>query len=47
MENIIMFIIGFIIFCAYLFTLFSIIIKSNNAQQKDLDNDPELNNHKK
>ena len=37
-----MFIIGLIIFCAYVFTLFTIIIKSNNAQQKDLDNDPEL-----
>jgi len=42
MENITMFIIGLIIFCAYVITLFTIIIKSNNAQQKDLDNDPEL-----
>ena len=42
MENITIFIIGFVIFCAYVFTLFSIIIKSNNAQQRDLDNDPEL-----
>ena len=44
MENITIFIIGFVIFCAYVFTLFSIIIKSNNSQQKDLDNDPELKN---
>ena len=42
MENITMFIIGLIIFSAYVITLFTIIIKSNNAQQKDLDNDPEL-----
>ena len=45
MHNITMFIIGLIIFCAYLFTLFSIIIKSNNAQQKELQNDPELNDY--
>ncbi len=40
-----MFVIGLIIFCAYLFTLFSIIVKSNNAQQKELENDPELKNY--
>ena len=34
-----MFIIGLIIFCAYVFIIL-IIIKSNNAQQKDLDNHP-------
>ena len=44
MENITIFIFGFVIFCAYVFTLFSIIIKSNNAQQRELDNDPELKN---
>ena len=47
MNNITMFVIGFIIFCAYLFTLFSIIIKANNAQQKELENDPELKKHLK
>ena len=47
MNNIAMFVIGSIIFCAYLFTLFSIIIKSNNAQQKELENDPELKKHLK
>jgi len=45
MSNVTMFVIGLIIFCAYLFTLFSIIVKSNNAQQKQLENDPELKNH--
>ena len=44
MENITIFIIGFVIFCSYVLTLFTIIIKSNNAQQRDLDNDPELKN---
>ena len=34
----------FCYFLCILFTLFSIIIKSNNAQQRDLDNDPELKN---
>ena len=37
-----MFIIGFIIFCAYLFTLLANTISANNAQQKELENDPEL-----
>ena len=34
-------------FCYFLFlcfTLCTIIVKSNNAQQRDLDNDPELKN---
>lgn len=42
MENLSMFIIGFFIFCAYLFTLLTMTINANNAQQKELDNDPEL-----
>ncbi len=45
MDNITMFVIGLIIFCAYLFTLFSIIVRSNNAQQKELENDPELSDY--
>ena len=42
MENLSMFIIGCVIFCAYLFTLLTITTNANNAQQKELDNDPEL-----
>tara|TARA_B110000438_G_scaffold273175_1_gene292376 strand:+ start:848 stop:997 length:150 start_codon:yes stop_codon:yes gene_type:complete len=42
MENLSMFIIGFIIFCAYLFTLLANTISANNTQQKELENDPEL-----
>tara|TARA_B100000579_G_scaffold349814_1_gene303412 strand:+ start:683 stop:832 length:150 start_codon:yes stop_codon:yes gene_type:complete len=43
MGNLSMFIVGSIIFCAYLFTLLTMTTKANNDQQKELDNDPELN----
>ena len=42
MENLSMFIIGCVVFCAYLFTLLTMTINANNSQQKELDNDPEL-----
>tara|TARA_B100000609_G_C17123670_1_gene386359 strand:+ start:218 stop:352 length:135 start_codon:yes stop_codon:yes gene_type:complete len=42
MENLLMFIIGLIIFCAYMFTLLYNIYNANAEQSKINDNDPEL-----
>ena len=46
MNNIFMFIIGLIIFCAYMFTMFYNIYTANAAQSKQNENDPELNSPK-
>tara|TARA_B110000495_G_C22911502_1_gene532271 strand:- start:62 stop:208 length:147 start_codon:yes stop_codon:yes gene_type:complete len=42
MGDLSMFIIGFVVFCAYLFTLLANTISANNTQQEELENDPEL-----
>jgi len=41
-----MFIIGLIIFCAYMFTMFYNIYTANTAQSKQNENDPELKRSK-
>ncbi len=40
-----MFIIGFIIFCFYLFGLLYAIYWGHNSQKKDMENDPELKSY--
>lgn len=40
-----MFIIGFIIFCFYLFGLLYAIYWGHNSQKKDMENDPELRSY--
>ncbi len=41
----VMFIIGFIIFCFYLFGLLYAIYWGHNSQREDMENDPELRNY--
>lgn len=41
----VMFIIGFIIFCFYLFGLLYAIYWGHNSQKKDMENDPELRSY--
>lgn len=47
MDNLFMFIIGLIIFCAYMFTMLYNIYAANAAQSKQNESDPELNQSKK
>ena len=44
-DMLIMFIIGFIIFCFYLFGLLYAIYWGHNSQKQDMLNDPELRNY--
>ena len=44
-NMLIMFIIGFIIFCFYLFGLLYAIYWGHNSQKQDMLNDPELRNY--
>ena len=46
MDNLFMFIIGLVIFCAYMFTMLYNIYTANAAQSKQNENDPELNSSK-
>ena len=44
-NMLVMFIIGFIIFCFYLFGLLYAIYWGHNSQKQDMLNDPELRNY--
>ena len=42
--DLIIFIVGFIIFVLYLIAFLSVIYRQNKIQDQELENDPELNN---
>ena len=44
-NMLVMFIIGFIIFCFYLFGLLYAIYWGHNSQRKEMENDPEMRNY--
>ena len=44
-NMLVMFIIGFIIFCFYLFGLLYAIYWGHNSQRKEMENDPELRSY--
>ena len=44
-NMLVMFIIGFIIFCFYLFGLLYAIYWGHNSQRKEMEEDPEMRNY--
>ena len=43
--DLIIFIVGFIIFVVYLIAILTVIYRQNKIQDKELENDPELDNN--
>ena len=44
MDDKVIFIVGFVIFCLYLIGFLSVIHKQNSIQDEELKNDPEIKN---
>jgi hypothetical protein len=42
MDNTIIFIVGFLIFIAYMLAFLVVIYKQNKIQEQELENDPEI-----
>ena len=45
MDDTIIFIVGFVIFCLYLIGFLAVIHNQNKIQDKELENDPEINSN--
>ncbi len=45
MDDTIIFIVGFVIFCLYLIGFLGVIYNQNKIQDKELENDPEINSN--
>ena len=45
MDDTIIFIVGFVIFCLYLISFLAVIYNQNKIQDKELENDPEINSN--
>ena len=45
MDDKIIFIVGFIIFCLYLIGFLTVIYNQNKIQDEELENDPEINSN--
>ena len=45
MDDTIIFIVGFVIFCLYLIGFLAVIYNQNKIQDKELENDPEINSN--
>ena len=45
MDDTIIFIVGFVIFCLYLIGFLTVIYNQNKIQDKELENDPEINSN--
>ena len=45
MDDTIIFIVGFVIFCLYLVCFLAVIYNQNKIQDEELENDPEINSN--